>query len=360
MLEKFYSLQALVKAGRQKVIHKKIVTFDLFDTLLVRRIHDPDLVKLPVARFIVERAKQDGIRIGFKKVQRIRDDAEKENRARTAESHEDHEACYPLFMRQALRTIWQEKFAESLFEEVAAYEIAMENSMLVPRKELVDWLVELSDAGKRIFIISDMYLPASYLEQLLEYAGIRQYVEEVISSADSYRAKASGLGYALVAERFGLDREEWLHIGDNEYSDGLRAEEFGIDSLIIHDPKEDQRKSIVKRYFNYSDGKPFWRGRVLQQLMAPLEGENTKKEPLYTEGYNFIGPVIGIFVMRLAELCREKKISKIFFLSREGWTFKRYWEQAMPRLYPAGDLPETEYLYVSRMALAGASCAVQG
>ena len=32
----------------------------------------------------------------------------------------------------------------------------------------------------------------------------------------------------------------------------------------------------------------------------------------------------------------------------------------LPTLFPDNDLPEIEYLYVSRMALAGASCAYQG
>ncbi len=205
-----------------------------------------------------------------------------------------------------------------------------------------------------------MYLPASHLKVLVEHAGLLEYVEGVVSSADSFLAKASGKGYALVKEKYSLAREQWLHIGDNPHSDGMRAIDFGIDAMIIHDPKEDQRKSIAKRYLNYSDGRPFWRGRALQQLMAPLEAENSDKPALYNEGYNFLGPLIGCFVQTLVEKCQENGISKVFFLSREGWTFKRYWENMVPKLYPASDLPEIEYLYVSRMALAGACCAYQG
>ncbi len=40
--------------------------------------------------------------------------------------------------------------------------------------------------------------------------------------------------------------------------------------------------------------------------------------------------------------------------------FKQVWEKVTPWLYPHGNLPEIEYLYVSRMALAGASCAYDG
>lgn len=360
MFEKFYSIPSLIETGREKVVGKEIVSFDLFDTLLIRRIHDPDLVKLPVARYISALAAKNGKKLNWQYVQDLRDSIEQNHRAETGRKFDDHEACYPKFMQELLQELFQDSYEDKILEVVTEYELRMENSMLVPRKALVDWLCELADAGKRIFVLSDMYLPADHLVKLIDYGGFLDKVEGVVSSADSYLAKASGNGYRLVAEKYNLRPDLWLHIGDNPISDGLQAVGFGIDALIVHDPKEDWRKSIVKRYYNYSDGKPFWRGRVLQQLIAPHEDENREQSPLYIEGYNFIGPLIGVFLQKIAALCKKNEITKIFFLSREGWTFKRYWERAMPLLHPEGGLPEIEYLYVSRMALAGASCAHQG
>lgn len=359
-VETYYSLEALINAGKRKSHEKEIISFDLFDTLLIRRIHDPDLVKLPVARYIASLASQRGLNWSWQKVQQLRDTIERRQRAETGRDYDDHEACYPRFMTSLLQQIFNDQFEEQLLTMVTSYELSMENSMLVPRHPLTQWLGELAAAGKRIFIISDMYLPASHLKVLVQHAGLLDLVEDVISSADTFLAKASGLAYSMIAEKYSLRTEAWLHIGDNPHSDGMRAAKAGIDALIIHDPREDQRKSVVKRYYNYSDGKPFWRGRLLQQLMAPMEGENIPRPPLYCEGYNFLGPLVGVFVQQIAQLSRRNNITKVFFLSREGWTFKRYWEKIMPTLHPAGGLPEIEYLYVSRMALAGSSCAYQG
>jgi len=356
----YYSQQSLIAAANQKIKEKDVISFDLFDTLLIRRVHDPDLVKLPVARFIASLAKLKGIAIGWRKVQKLRDNIEQQQRAETGKKFDDHEASYPLFMDELLRNVFEDEFSETILEEVTKYELVMENSMLVPRLQFVNWIKELRTQGKRIFIISDMYLPASHLKVLVEHAGLIDFVEDVISSADTFLAKASGKGYGQVQEKYSLVRERWIHIGDNAFSDGMRAVEFGIEALIIHDPLEDHRKSIVKRYINYSYGRLFWQGRALQQLMAPLEAENCERDTLYNEGYNFLGPLIGSFVQEIAQRCRKKSITKVFFMSREGWTFKRYWESAVPFLYPDSDLPEIEYLYVSRMALAGACCAYQG
>lgn len=356
----YYSLPALLLAGRQKATEKTVISFDLFDTLLIRRIHDPDLVKLPVARYIAMLAKSKGVACHQHRVQELRDTIEKRHRLETGQRFVDQEACYPRFMEELLRHIFAAQYSPELLAQVTDYELTMENSMLVVRDPFKVWMEELFRQGKRLFIISDMYLPATHLRRLVDHAGIEPYVEEVISSADTFLAKASGKAFAMIAEKYGLAPQDWLHVGDNPISDGLRPVEMGIEALVLSDVGEAQRKSLVKRYYNYSDGKPFWRGRVLQQLMAPLEGEDRPQSSLYREGYTFLGTIIGLFVQEVARYCLEKGIRKIFFLSREGWTFKRYWEQAMPLLYPEGGLPEIEYLYVSRMALAGASCAHQG
>jgi hypothetical protein len=70
--------------------------------------------------------------------------------------------------------------------------------------------------------------------------------------------------------------------------------------------------------------------------------------------------VIGAFIQRLAEKTLQDKIPHIYFLSREGWMFQKFWKRAIPHIYPTTKLPTVSYLYMSRMALAGASCAYQG
>ncbi len=359
-IPKYYSLPSLIKRGKEIAPLVDTVSFDLFDTLLIRRIHDPDLVKLPVARYIADMAQGKDLRWTEESVQKLRDSIEQRHRKETGGKFDDHEACYPYYMKEMLTEVFGAFADESLFDTVADYEVAIENSMLVPRGEFIDWLEELKSQGKQILIVSDIYLPASYLRRFVEHAGFLHLTDDVISSADTFLAKASGKAFPLLQDKYKLDKKRWLHVGDNPISDGLRPIEFGIQALVLHDAREKQRKSIIRRLFNYSDGRPFWRGRVLQQLMLPLEYENVERDDLYIEGYSFLGPLIGAFTQSIAEKARKENITKVFFLSREGWTFKKYWEASVPHIFPDGNLPQTEYLYVSRMALAGASCAYGG
>lgn len=359
-IPKYYSLPALIRKGKEIASTVDTVTFDLFDTLLIRRVHDPDMVKLPVARFIADMAQEKALNWTQEEVQSLRDSIEKRHRQETGEKFDDHEACYPRYMQEMLAEIFSEEADETLFNRVADYEVAMENSMLVPRGEFIDWLKELHQQGKKILVVSDIYLPAIYLKRFVEHAGFLNLVDDVISSADTFLAKASGNAFPLLQKKYKLDPGRWLHVGDNPISDGLRPLEFGLQVLVLHDASEKRRKSIIRRLVNYSAGRPFWRGRALQQLMLPLENENIERDELYIEGFSFLGPLIGAFVQTVAERSRELKVGKIFFLSREGWTFKQYWENSIPHIFPGRMLPEIEYLYVSRMALAGASCAYNG
>jgi FMN phosphatase YigB (HAD superfamily) len=361
-IRQFYSLAKLVRAGRA-LANARIdtVSFDLFDTLLVRRIHDPDMVKPAVARYICNRAASMGLTKSWPYILKLRSTFEKEQRAATGLRFADQEARYPDYMGRVLQAVFGETADhEALLAEVTDYELSLENAVLVPRAELVAWLRELKAQGKRVLIVSDIYLPASHLERLVEHAGFLDQVDAVVSSADSFLAKASGLAYPLLKERFGLDSNRWLHVGDNPISDGLRPIEQGIQALVLRDGREKFRKSLLKRYCTYSLGQHLYRGRAVQQIMLPIEAENIPRHPLYVKGFNVFAPLFSAFIQGVAEHCLRSGIKRIFFFSREGWLFEQLWHEIAPRLYAGAELPQVSYLYVSRMALAPASCAFAG
>lgn len=358
-----YNLDDLLAAAERAAPSCDVVSFDLFDTLVVRRTHDPDLVKPATARFITEKLAGRGKALAWEEVQDLRDELEQAQRRETANSFEDHEARYPDFMGQLLQKLFPGEDAAALLEEVTAYELATESAMLVPRERLVALLRELRAAGKKILVISDVYLPAEHLRTLIANAGFLDAVDGVISSADSFLAKASGKAFPLVRDQYGLDYARWLHIGDNPHSDGLKPSEVGIRALVLRDASEKHRKSVEKRYYNYSQGQPFWRGRNLQQLMLPLEAENLPRPFLFRYGFLVLAPLLCAFVQGVLEACLKEKIRRVYFFSREGWLLQKIWDILAPVLHPAAAIPEASYLYVSRMALAGPSCAqgmVQG
>ena len=348
----YKSLERLIAAAEEIIDEIDIVTFDVFDTLFIRRIENPDMIKIPMARYIADKANQLGIETSRIEVSVLRDKFENEQRQRNGAEHPDFEANYDDFMPEVLAQIFADKLPDNFFQQVAEHEIKLENAMLVSREKLVEWIKSLKQRGKRLFLVSDIYLPAKYIQQMVADKELEQYFEGITSSADSFNAKASGTAFPLIQQQYDLDKSRWLHIGDNPISDGTRPQEFGIKALVINDLVEQHRKCIAKQYNHYSTHNTFWKGRNLQQLMLPLEAENCEQSELYVQGYNQFGYLFGFFMQRLAERCKELNLKRIYFCSREGWLLKQCWELFAPWYFPHGEVPEAKYLYVSRIALA--------
>lgn len=339
------------------------VSLDVFDTVLIRRIHNPDLLKLPVARFIAARAASAGDRWTVQSILRFRNRVEKIHRRKNGRTFPDYEASYPDFMTDVLSRIfpaYSSAAIQALLLEVTDYELAIESRMLVPRAAIRDFMARMRQQGKRIILVSDMYLPATHIKRLIAAAGLEAFVDGVVSSADTRRTKASGAAWPLIRERFKLDPARWLHIGDNPISDGLRPMEYGLRAAVLRDPAEMARKAVIGRYWEIAQRRPFWRGRLAQQLTLPLEAENALRDPLYVAGHNFFAPFFCAFIQHIAEQCRARKLKRIYFFSREGNLLLQLWNTIAPALFPTGQAPAAHYLYVSRTALAGPSCAVHG
>lgn len=357
----FSSLTALTAAVDRQADQFDVISFDIFDTLLIRRLHDPDLVKDAVTRFIMQLADQHNVWNSYDRVSALRNSVEAEHRQRNGQSNPDYEANYTEFMTEALQQLFGEHYCEAIYNSVADYEVKIENAMLVARQPIVELLERLKQQGKRLFLISDMYLPASIIRRLIADKGLDHYFEDIISSADSFQAKASGSAYPLVQQRHDLDRARWLHIGDNPISDGLRPDEFGIQAFVIHDEQEKKRLGLAKRYQFYAKRHVAWKGRYIQQLMLPLEGENIERSGLYADGYQFFAYLLGSALYRLKTRIDRLGIRRLYFCSREGWILKQCWELMAPWLWPAeADNYQLTYLYVSRLSLAKASRAQTG
>jgi len=356
----FYRLDALLEHADTLLSRIDAVSIDIFDTVFIRRIHDPDIVKFSVSRFIAESAAGLGVSTTWQSVLTSRNRIEAAHRERNGKSYPDHEARYDDYMSELLVELFADRLPEGFLEMVADYELNIEDSVIVVRDSWQHWIKRVAEQGKRVFLISDIYLPAKYLQRLATSKGLHPYIEAIVSSADSFQAKASGAAYPLMADTYGLSKQRWLHIGDNPISDGSRPSEFGIAALLLRDIAEKQRKGIARSLNYFATQRNFWRGRYLQQIMLPLEGENQDREPLYADGYNFFGFLMSFFIHALIERVRELGVSRVYFCSREGWIFQECWNRIAPQLFGVTNVPDARYLYVSRLALANAACANTG
>ncbi|MBQ8813879.1 MAG: glycosyltransferase [Lachnospiraceae bacterium] len=301
--------KALLKSEIDKA---KLVSFDIFDTLLFRKTNSPEIIFDLVGKHFQLH--------GFRK---LRMDEQNEASRRAYAAH-----GYPhANMDQIYEVLAEHTEIPVDWSEVKAYEIQMERDALTANREMLEIFQYAKNQGKRVVITSDMYLTADILAEFLEEKGFSGF-DHLYCSADEHKAKFNRELFELVAERENVAYGDILHIGDKERDDGEYPGSFGI-RTFIYEADADLEK--VKN----AAGSDVDKG--IYKILADNE-----RGFWYNLGVEVGGPLyLGLYRFMLDKALKENK--KIYFLSRDGYN--------LYHLFKQNGYENAEYLYTSRRAL---------
>lgn len=195
-----------------------IVSFDIFDTLLYRTGNGP------VSVFqLMEPWAEANCGIADFCTKRVA----AEQQARRLSSQED------VTLTEIYNSMDIDKKTAAMVME---YEKETERRVLHRDHFIAGLLKYCVDSGKRIILISDMYMGRKFIADVLKAQGITGFHSLYISS-DVMKTKATGSLFQYVSACENIqDRGRWLHIGDNRRSDYYVPIRFGIKAfLYCHD-----------------------------------------------------------------------------------------------------------------------------
>ena len=110
-----------------------------------------------------------------------------------------------------------------------ARELALEKAVIIPRQDVVAAFEAAKRMGKMVNIVSDMYFHEDTIREILENVGISGYDKLLVSS--EYRSsKPQHLFEKYLAE---IPAGRCLHIGDSWACDILPAGKLGIDTFRL-------------------------------------------------------------------------------------------------------------------------------
>lgn len=187
-----------------------VISFDIFDTLLVRPY------ERPVNLFFELEKRQKAEGFGRARIAA-------EQRAR--ERHPDLEDI-------TLDHIYQE--IDDVFRDLKEKELALEEEVLAVNLPVYEMYQYALKKEKRIIICSDMYLPKDFLESVLYKKGYGGFFDIFVSS-DHMLTKSSGNLYKYVLKELNIGSDSMLHIGDNLESDGNANRLYGIAYVCVHE-----------------------------------------------------------------------------------------------------------------------------
>lgn len=328
---------------RYKIQRKEIevVSFDLFDTLILRPFWTPD----DLFNFVAD--KIENIVTEPDTFTAMRKEAEDKCRLFTRMMNSKAEDI-------TLRDIYN--FFSKLFgfteREVCMMmnaEIEAELNFCYPRRAGITLFELAKAAGKRVVLTSDIYMEKPLIEKILEKCGISGY-DKLYLSSEYKKLKMSGELFNIVKCEEGKPSKTFLHIGDNWKSDIEAAEKEGMKALFFPKAVETYTNNISNVYTgdafkeiylgaheNY-DSRCVMEQLPLRCLYACVANgffdnpfRSFHSGSYYNADAYYIGySTLGMHILGLAKFIGDAALrcgyKKIVFLARDGYVVKKVFD----------------------------------
>ncbi len=342
----------------------EFVSFDIFDTLLVRPFLNPSDMYLVMQNYFEELTKSEA---RFKEIRSY-----SENRARETIS-----TINPYFKDVTIDEIYDSMEKElhisrEICDKLKQKELDLEMAFLRPRKAMKEIYELALYENKKIIIISDMYLTKGNIANLLEKNGYTGYTELFVSSKERC-LKHSGELFTCAIKKLDIkDTSTVIHIGDNWNSDHIMPLSLGMKSYFIPKTSDilfnkledtytgDSVNELVYNNNSIIDRTDYFyqfNTNCLYALVANYIFDNPfvsfDNETNYNLDAFFIGMLpVGIHLLGLCKWLIEQselmKIDTIHFLARDGY-LPKYIYDILLKYYP--NAAKSNYLYASRKSL---------
>lgn len=223
-------------------------------------------------------------------------------------------------------------------------ELETENSCLVANPEMLELFGYAKSRGKKILVVSDMYLPADFLKKVLKKNGIEGWDGFYVSS-EQQLAKWSGALYDQILSDMGIAARKILHIGDNLNSDVLKANERGIVAYGY-------QKVIDKFYAEFPFAIKFLKERPSPEKRL-FVGSIALGWHLYKcahsewsywnkIGFLFAGSLGYAYMRFVGESSKRLGFEHLMFVARDGYVLQKIFNVLYPGI-------RTDYFYASRV-----------
>ena len=321
-----YTKKELLRA----IDESEAVSFDLFDTLLVRNVSSLD----DLLSIIDIRLRDKNINITD--FVNIRTRAEKKLSIGRA-PRLDEIYCEVLNTTGDLN---------SDAKELSIIEYAVDLDTIEARREMVTLVNEIIKMGKPVYITSDCYYSKTQLQEILKVIGVDK-VTDIIVSCEYDTSKTGNLFEKLIAI---AGTKNIIHIGDDTVADEESAKRHGIKAFRIYSAIE-LLELIGGLNLLYNDQSLSDRIRIgmftANLFNSPFQFEDDSKyinvNSPFDIGYLFAAPMVMDFTRWFEEKTIELGIENRWLCARDGFLLRRLYEVMYPDV-------RTEYFYTSRIS----------
>jgi predicted HAD superfamily hydrolase len=294
----------------QKIQPTKLVSFDVFDTLLTRRVTNPHSVFYLTG---VAAQQERIISCSAETYVRLRKEADTVSRTGQPDWQTDAKSIFNLLTKLLIVTPAQG-------DRLRELEIEWERKVLVPVPGAKQMLELERNAGYTIAFVSDMYWSSKEIELFLRDADLFKDGDQLLVSADHGACKDSGkLFYKLLEDNPSVKKGEIRHHGNDRFVDYNGALKGGLKGVLHTRGNPTRYERLLEKHREETDGLApvlSGTGRLLRLLYD--------KEPAHIAGIarivgNVVAPTMVMYVLWILQEARNKGIERLCFVSRDGY-----------------------------------------
>ena len=286
-----------------------VVSFDVFDTLLVRPgLRPTDILKL--------------LRIG------TYSGSESSRMRWFADSR-----CYErMGASETLSDIYTELgsvFGVSKEDLKKSYdsELKLEMDLIRPNEKAKALYDKAKELGKKIIIISDTYFERSYLEELLVHNGYTGY-SKIYCSTETLLRKDSSEVFEPVCKDLEVNPANIIHIGDNFYSDYNGPLSHGWKACVCMRPSMQFGRSKISRYMPYMERR--FDNDILWGTYANYFMNHSRSGKTFGSAYDlglFMGPTLLNFAVWIMTRMRYNHHNHLLLCYRDGYLIEKIFDE---------------------------------
>ncbi|WP_265611387.1 DUF4422 domain-containing protein [Campylobacter jejuni] len=292
-------LELLKRTLKKEIEKNSIVSFDLFDTLLLRIFYKPE----DIFAYLEEYFQANG----FKK-----------NRIDAERLAKKKKGCYPKY-----DDIYQ--YIDKKFYYLKKYEEELEYNNIYINPLMKDIFEYAKSLNKKIIFTTDMYYDKTFFVNLLHKNGICGF-DEIYISGELGKSKESGELFLYINKQLNIGDNTILHIGDNYTSDYLKPKNYNWNAFHIYSPfnyfsKYDQiSSSFLARKGNITSSV------ILGFMLKKWLYSKNQYEYWKNIGYCYGGPICyALAKFTYSEAIREK-LCNFIFVARDGFVIKKIFD----------------------------------
>lgn len=293
---------------KKEILDSDVVSFDIFDTLLMRSVLNP-------ADIFYNMALEGGV---------IPPDFAQN---RMAAERELYSITNPTLEEIYAKMVEHQYMSSDTASEIMEIEVQRERDSLTARKAMLEIVRFAKTHQKVICCTSDMYLQAGILRQFLEENGYPEF--DAIFVSCEYRTPKCERLFQFVQSAY--PNRKILHIGDNREADISIAQAQGIDKTFfvpsaLNMLEDSAAAELLDKSTMLKERNTI--GEFISvQFNDPFLFSKTKGKCLADScrmfGYSFLEPILASVVNWLVETAKGENVQMLLLPARDGWVISK-------------------------------------